>query len=62
MHKEKQSESRKLCLGTWYDCNAVYNFINLYKYDKSLYDFSRRERAATDGAMLIWKPTAGQER
>lgn len=61
----------------WYD-DAVYNFINLYKYDKSLYDFSRRarererekdwerEREATQAGMApCWygnRKAAGQER
>lgn len=29
--------------------DAVYNFINLYKYDKSLYDFSRSRSAEPEG-------------
>lgn len=29
--------------------DAVYNFINLYKYDKSLYDFSRSRSAKPEG-------------
>jgi len=32
--------------------DAVYNFINLYKYDKSLYDFSRSRRAKSKGKAM----------